>query len=124
MAPIWRLAIPPPSCVSLLLLLGLFLWRLWLLFSGRQSREQEAAKRASEVCDATFPGNPLLPVPASEALETPTSWARGGTGWGKRGVETVPMDVFLEVSIMLSRVPFSLFQQTLSSYYVWWRTRH
>lgn len=95
MAPIWGLAMPPPSYVSLLLLFGFLVWGLWLLFSGRQSREQVAAKRASEVCDATFPGNPPLPVPASEALESPTSWSRGETGWGKRGVERVPMDVFL-----------------------------
>ncbi|XP_045836493.1 uncharacterized protein LOC123926583 [Meles meles] len=48
MAPIWGLAMPPPSYVSLLLLFGFLVWGLWLLFSGRQSREQVAAKRASE----------------------------------------------------------------------------
>ena len=53
MAPIWGLTIPLPPYVSLLLLFGFLVWGLWMLFSGKQNREQVAAKTCSEVCDAT-----------------------------------------------------------------------
>lgn len=94
MALIWGLAMPPPPYVSLLLLFGFLAWGLWILFSGKQSRKQVATKTDSKVCNATLPWNSLLPVSAPEAMATPTSWAMRGTGWGKRGVEIVPMHVF------------------------------
>lgn len=56
MALTWGLALPLPSYVSLLLLFGLLVWGLWVMFSGKQSTEQVAAKTESdsEVCDATL----------------------------------------------------------------------
>ncbi|XP_058934654.1 spermatogenesis-associated protein 31H1 [Kogia breviceps] len=48
MALVWGLTIPLPQYVSLLLLLGFFVWGLWVRFSGKQSREQVAAKTHSE----------------------------------------------------------------------------
>lgn len=56
MALTWGPALPLPSHVSLLLLFGLLVWALWVLFSGKQNREQVAAETDSdsEVCDATL----------------------------------------------------------------------
>lgn len=73
MAPTWELAIPLPSDFSLLLLFGFLVWGFWVLFSGRESREQAAAKTDSKVCEAALPWNPLLPARAQgpEAMETP-----------------------------------------------------
>ncbi|XP_053522969.1 uncharacterized protein C2orf16 homolog [Artibeus jamaicensis] len=48
MALTWGPALPLPSHVSLLLLFGLLVWGLWVLFFGKQSREQVAAKTDSE----------------------------------------------------------------------------
>lgn len=55
MAPTWELAIPLPSDFSLLLLFGFLVWGFWVLFSGRESREQAAAKTDSKVCEAALP---------------------------------------------------------------------
>ncbi|XP_073647595.1 spermatogenesis-associated protein 31H1 isoform X4 [Tursiops truncatus] len=48
MALVWRLTIPLPQYVSLLLLFGFLVWRLWVRFSGKHSRKQVAAKTHSE----------------------------------------------------------------------------
>ncbi|XP_060042749.1 uncharacterized protein C2orf16 homolog [Erinaceus europaeus] len=49
MAPLWELAIPEPSCLSLLLLSGFLIWGFWMLFSGKLSRTQATVKADAEI---------------------------------------------------------------------------
>lgn len=74
MAPIW-LAIPLPSYLSLSLLSGLLACGVLVLFFSYQRSKRVAAKTDSEVCNATFPCNPLPPAP--ETINISALWGMG-----------------------------------------------